>query len=121
MNGKDLLIDTNILVYFFEGRDGARELLEEKNLYVSSITVIELLGYAGLSSEQENLIRSFLDLCIIVELDESIRERTIALRKQYSIKTPDAIIAATALELSIPLATADRGFSRIDRLTLVNF
>jgi len=41
-------------------------------------------------------------------LDESIIQRTIHLRKNFKLKTPDAIIIASALESEAALITADR-------------
>ena len=46
-------------------------------------------------------------------------EQTIQLKKKYSIKLPDAIIAASCLVYDIPLVTADKGFSKIKELDLV--
>ena len=41
------------------------------------------------------------------------------IRKKYSIKVPDAIIASTSLVYGIPLVTADKGFSKIEDLDLI--
>jgi predicted nucleic acid-binding protein len=41
------------------------------------------------------------------------------LKKKYSIKLPDAIIAATAIWYKIPLITADKGFEKIEELELI--
>jgi len=41
------------------------------------------------------------------------------LKKKYSIKLSDAIIAASCLVYDIPLVTADKGFSKIKELDLV--
>jgi len=45
-----------------------------------------------------------------------ISELTIKLRRRYSLKLPDAIIAATALSLEIPLLTADKDFAKIKEI-----
>jgi hypothetical protein len=47
---------------------------------------------------------------------QSISELTINLRRKYSIKIPDAIIAATSIEMKIPLLTADKGFAQIKEI-----
>ena len=54
-----------------------------------------------------------------IEWNSKIKEQTIELRKKYSIKLPDAIIASTSLVYGIPLITADRGFSKIVELDLI--
>ncbi|WP_414601150.1 PIN domain-containing protein [Algoriphagus sp. NG3] len=48
-----------------------------------------------------------------------IKEQTIQLKRKYSLKLPDAIIASTCIVLEIPLVTADRGFIKITELNLI--
>jgi predicted nucleic acid-binding protein len=48
-----------------------------------------------------------------------IKEQTIQLKKEYNIKLPDAIIAATSIIYKIPLVTADKSFSKIEALDLI--
>ena len=86
---------------------------------MSVISEIELLGFVGLSSKAEKEIKEFLSGCHLVELTTAIRQRTISLRQAIKIKTPDAIIAATALEMGLPLASQDQDFTRVDGLTLI--
>lgn len=57
--------------------------------------------------------------CFSIDWNEKIKERTILLRRQYIIKLPDAIIAATSMVYEIPLVTADKGFSKIEQLDLI--
>lgn len=52
-------------------------------------------------------------------MEQKIKEQVIELRKKYTIKLPDAIIAATSIIYSIPLVTADKGFSKIEELDLI--
>jgi len=39
--------------------------------------------------------------------------------QQVSVKLPDAIVAATAIYLDLPLLTADMGFNKIPHLKLI--
>jgi predicted nucleic acid-binding protein len=55
----------------------------------------------------------------IISLTDEIKEATIMLRQKYSIKIPDAIIAATTQSLGLTLITADKGFSRIDEINVI--
>jgi len=55
----------------------------------------------------------------VIEWNPTIREQTIELRRTYTIKLPDAIIAATSFVYKIPLVTADKTFSKIKELDLV--
>lgn len=44
MNGNSILLDTNIVLYLLNGEETLIPLLEEKNLFLSFITQLELLG-----------------------------------------------------------------------------
>ncbi len=61
----------------------------------------------------------FLETCQIIELNPAIKSAVVALRRQHRVKLPDAIVAATALWLGVPLLTADTGFSHIAGLDVV--
>lgn len=64
------------------------------NIWV--ITKIEVLGFKT-TPEANGLLSNFMDDSIVIGLSDDIVERTIEIRKEHKIKTPDAIIAATAL------------------------
>jgi len=44
MNGNNILLDTNIVLYLLNGEETLIPLLAEKNLFLSFITQLELLG-----------------------------------------------------------------------------
>lgn len=52
-------------------------------------------------------------------LSKEIRELTIEMRKNFNLKIPDAIIAATSVHLGFPLFTMDNDFKNIDPLSAV--
>ena len=121
MNGNNLLLDTNIVLYLLNGEETLIPLLEEKNLYLSFITQIELLSAKYLSPEDQQLIKSFISECTIIDISEGIKEITIDLRKQFTLKLPDCIIMATSLWLNIPLITADRDFNKVEMADIIYF
>jgi predicted nucleic acid-binding protein len=49
----------------------------------------------------------------VVDMDQTIMEAAIRLRKRHRLKLPDAIIAATAWTINVPLLTADRVFEKV--------
>lgn len=118
MNGAKVLADTNTLIYLLNGDLHIKSLLADKEILVSCISEIELRSYPGLSATEKKVIRNFLSECIIIELDQEIKELTIELRESKKIKLPDAIIAASALYWQVPLFTADKGFRKIEALDL---
>jgi predicted nucleic acid-binding protein len=77
---------------------------------------LELLGFKGLTSEQKPIIENFLGDVILMDIDFEIKSIVISLRKKYSIKLPDAIIAASSIKQGLTLLTADKGFGKITEL-----
>ncbi len=122
MNGnKAILVDTNTLIYYFNGNQKVSDAIEGEILYISAITEIELLSFSKLDEVSDQGIRLFLndENCKLIELISAIKEHTIKIRRKHRIKLPDAIVAATAIFLGIPLLTFDAGFAKIDDLDLI--
>lgn len=115
MSGIDFVADTNILLYTLEGHSGIESLLHY-SFAVSVISEIELLGKHEITSEEIRIITELLSDCSLIELNNPIKNRAIQLRQKQKIKLPDALIAATAIELQIPLVTADKRLERIEGL-----
>ena len=106
----NILIDTNIALYLLGGDSRIAEVLEGEVVHVSFISELELLGYPGISNEEEKLIHDFLDDCVIIDVNNQIKDGTIQFRRKYGLKLPDSIIAATAYYLGIPLLSGDKDF-----------
>lgn len=110
------LVDTNILIYLFKGNERIFELLNGRDIWVSFITEMEVLAFDGHTQKELQTIKEFLGECRIVDINRSIKDAAIDIRKNDKVKLPDAIIAATAYYLDLPLITADKGFKAIDRI-----
>ena len=119
MNGDSLVVDTNIVLYLLNGDETLATLLNERHIYVSFITELELLGYTALSEKDKRQITIFLGQCHIIDINYRIKEKAIQLRKTYSLKLPDCIIGATALTLDIPFITSDKEFNKIKEMDIV--
>ena len=118
MNGNRFLLDTNIILYILSGDKIIANYLRNKILYTSIICEIELFSYKSISLNEEKEIQKFLSKFRIISIDQSVKELSIQLRKRYSLKIPDTIIAATSISLGIPLVTADKGFKQNSELTI---
>jgi predicted nucleic acid-binding protein len=118
MNGTKYLLDTNIVLYILGGNETLADHLHLKNLYVSFVTEIELLAYKSLSVKEEKSVRDFLSQFRVINIDEAIKAETIRLRRQYGLKLPDCMIAATAITLQLTLVSADKQFRQIETLLL---
>src|SRR6185295_9718790 len=121
MNGNNILLDTNAIIALLDGHPIVQDLLEGKNFFVSIITEIEIQSYQILTTSELSVIKELLAASTIIELNQSIKSSTIEIRKKYRMKIPDAIIAATALHLDIPILSADKGLSKVTALNLIQF
>ena len=110
-----ILLDTNVVLYFLGGR--LLNPLPPGQYFISVVTEIELLSYPSLTPDEEAQIIDFLNKITVVGIDNNIKKLTIAFRKQYRLRLPDAIIAATAKSLNATLFTND---VRLANLTEVN-
>jgi len=119
MNGNNIVADTNIILYLLSGDDTLAEILNQKQVYISFITELELLGYKGISKNEQKVIIDFLKECIIVDINSVIKEQTISMKQKYSIKLPDAIIVSTSLFLNFPIITADKELQKINEIDII--
>jgi len=102
--------DTNIFIYYLADEPRVNSLFTENflNLHevlISPIIRMELLSFAGLEKKEEQAIKDLLSQFYSVPLLKEIEEQTIQLKRQYKIKLPDAIIAATVLHKDALLVT----------------
>lgn len=88
---------------------------------VSVITTIEVLGWRGHDPASRASAEKLLGCMDEIPLATSVVQQTISLRTRYSIKLPDAVIAATALTHGLTLMTRNLAdFERINGLNVVN-
>ncbi len=79
------------------------------------------MSYPELKEAEENIVKQFIGDCIVIDINKEIKNRTIEIRRKYSLKLPDAIIAATAIYLKQPLMTADKDFKNVSTLDLIYY
>lgn len=110
----DYLLDTNILILLFNG--ALAEPIPAGRLGYSVITEIELLSFPNLTESDEKLLRSYLGQLHRVMLESKVSEETIRLRRRYRLKTPDAIVVASAIVMNAGLLTNDRQLQNIEEV-----
>lgn len=121
MSGNNLLLDTNIVLYLLNGDVTLIPLLEDKNLFVSFITQLELLGYKDLSQKDLDNIQMFLNECAIIDITPPIKDTTVDLRRKYNLKLPDSIIIATGIWLNIPVISSDLDFTKVEEADIISY
>jgi len=90
-------------------------------LCISIISYMESLGHPFKNKEEEIIVKNLCDTCEIFNLTKQITDKTIEIRKQFKIKLPDAIIAASALVNKAVLVTANvKDFKMIDEISIIN-
>ena len=119
MNGIRIVCDTNPLIYLLDGNRDVARFLDNKQIYLSVITELELFGKPNLSAQNIQIIDTLISVCVVIDINKEIRQLYRELKQQHPIKLPDAIIAATAIYLDMPLLTFDRGFKNISNLKLI--
>jgi predicted nucleic acid-binding protein len=119
MSGDEIFLDTNACIYFLNGDEVLADFLQGQRIYISIITEIELFAFHGNNDASIEILNDFIDSITVLDIDKEIKTLTIQLRKTYKLKIPDTIIAASALALSLPIITADKGFKKIAGLDLI--
>lgn len=113
MNGIKFLLDTNFILGLLKSQPEVLAEVAERKLSISecgysAITRMELLGFPGISREEESLIRQKLERLSYLPLTRAVEDVVISLRQTRKIKLPDAVIAGTALCAGIELLTLDK-------------
>jgi predicted nucleic acid-binding protein len=98
-----MVIDSNILIDYLNGRQEAQKfILSNSDLSISIITWMEVL--IGNKNDNE-VVKSFLSTFDIIHLNLNIAGLAVELRRNMKIKLPDAIIYATAKYKNTKLIT----------------
>jgi predicted nucleic acid-binding protein len=90
-------------------------------LVLGFITEIELLGWQLMTNELQNVILDLIKDIQYFDYSFRVKQKTIEIRQKYNFKLGDAFIAATALEFNLTLISADKIFSKVDDIRLINF
>jgi tRNA(fMet)-specific endonuclease VapC len=125
MHGERYLLDTNAIIALLQDHNELRQLLQDAEwVGISIISQIEFLVFAGLTEADRQILNEFLQRIEVVWIDATlpqIIDLTVELRKQYRLKLPDALIAATAIQYGSKLVTADDQLQNIANLDVIGF
>jgi predicted nucleic acid-binding protein len=121
-----MTIDTNIIIAYLAGEDDVIDFLDSWRmqggfLYLPTIVEAEVLSFSKWTTREYNTIAKFLEENFIsVPFDRQVAQLAAKLRKTYSMKLPDAAIAASALIKSIPLMTRNlKDFKKVKNLEII--
>lgn len=120
MSGEDYFVDTNVLIHLLNGEVSITEFLDKKLIFISFISEMELLSKPGLSAENIRIVKSLIENCVLIDFNNEIKQSAIKIRKDYKLKIPDAIVAASANYLALPLITFDKEFKKVKNLEILH-
>jgi len=125
MNGK--LVDTNVLIRVLKGTSELFNLFDDmENLFISSISIGELMYGAQLSRRAEENSENYMSFCQqmkVIVPDEEVSKCYGKIKAQLKrngtpIPKNDIWIAATAMAGNLTLVTADSDFKSVKNLSL---
>lgn len=117
------LLDTNVVIDYTNDMlpEKSAALIESNPSRISVITRMELLSWKKSTQEQFEILNSFIEDSIVYDLVEPVILNAILIRRNYNVKLPDAIIAATAIVYGLTLQTRNiSDFSNIPDLSIIN-
>ncbi len=119
-----ILLDSNILIYCYQERYGSLRdfLFDADNIPgISSITILEVLGFLNISKEEEIYYNTALTLSHLFGIDDKVIEIATLLKQKKKMSIGDSLIAATALLFSFTLYTRNTtDFNQIEGLKVIN-
>jgi predicted nucleic acid-binding protein len=113
MSDQALVADTSALIHLMEGHAEAGRWMLEKEVHISVATEIELRTMSAIKRNASEVIQRTLAMCSIWDISPSIKDRCIHFRSTHRLKLADALVAATAASLNLPLLTSDKDFSKL--------
>ena len=128
MENTVICLDTSVLIDFYRKKNKSKSLffkLTERYVFFAIFAVTEYELRIGNSNEQNIFWDDFFSRVIVLPFDTKIVKHAVRIYKQLKqqnklIDIPDIMIAATALQNNIPLATLNqKHFERINGLIII--
>lgn len=121
--GQGFLIDTNVVIDTIDNALPHKGMAFVGSLppIISEVTRMELLGWTNATVAQLAPVQNFINIAILLPINENVILKVIDIRQAKKIKLGDAIIAATALIHNFDLLSRNTSdFKNIVGLTVIN-
>jgi predicted nucleic acid-binding protein len=118
-NKQTILLDTNALINFLSGELLETDIVDGRRITISEITEMEIQCNPALNSPERILLKEFLGECIIIRLNEEIKDLAIKIRLSTRMKLMDSIIAASAQWSKLVLVRGDEKFDSVKSIDLI--
>jgi predicted nucleic acid-binding protein len=113
VSGIKFLLDTNIVIGLVKNEEQVMSIFQGRGIVLeecaySFVTRIELLSFSAITEPEIQSISGLLKEMLHISTSLRIEDAAINIRRRYKLKTPDAIISATAKVMNLELLTLDR-------------
>lgn len=119
-----ILLDSNVVIYATQAEpeyDRLRGYLLATPHCVSLVSYVEVLGFHKITEIDKAKLEIFFEATSVLSISAEIATRAVGLRQKRRMSLGDALIAATALEEDLELATNNtKDFKWINELTLID-
>jgi len=100
------LVDSNIIIYSALPKYSyLREIFKEEKVFISEITLLEVLGFSKITSEQEKYFSAVFSLMNKIPITSEVISEAIGIRKSNNLTVGDSIIASSAKIYNLVLLT----------------
>ena len=116
MSGNKVMLDTNALGPYLDGKFAKEYVKPKEVISISIISKLEFLSNPELTPKNRFFFEEFckyIEIYSVTKENVDLINQVISIRKKHKLKLPDAIIAATAFYLGYELITADKVFNRL--------
>ena len=117
-----MILDSNLIIYSARAEyPGLRRLIHGDGFAVSSISIVEVLGYHKLDQHTRDEFEKFFAAADVLPITDAIIAVAVKVRQARKMSLGDALIAATALASDGKLLTHNvKDFAWIPGLTVVD-
>lgn len=119
----EALLDSNLIIYAASPADTVVVpfIASLRRVFVSEIALVETLGYYKITEREKSAIRQVVQTCTALGVFRDVIERAIVVRQQMRVSLGDALMAATALQHGLPIATRNVGdYQGIEGLHIID-
>lgn len=118
-----MFCDTNILIAFLNGEQEVAVALsrfqqERRAIFISVITVTELLAHPALTKIEKERIESLLSFFTVTAFDVGIARHAGFFKRTYGLSFQDAALVASAYDRQMPLITRDKQLFRVKEVVV---
>ncbi len=116
------LLDSNLLIYSASPSYAfLQRLILDSSNFASVISKVETLGFHQLDAADEVYFTSLFSLLTLLPLTTTVIDHAVRLRQQRRMTLGDSLIAATAIEFRLDVATRNTAdFTAVPSLRVFN-